>query len=75
MIEWHKAKDKLPPYNTSVLIAVKAEDRYVPEGVLNVRFVKAYGDDVWYGIGNWRYVEDDDQWAYINLPEKDGDLD
>ena len=73
MIEWHKAKDELPPYDTTVLIAVKVKNRYVSEGVLNVRLVKAYGDNVWYGIENWRYVEDNDQWVYINLPEKEAD--
>ena len=75
MIEWHRAKDELPPYDTTVLIAVKVENRYVPEGVLNVRLVKSYGDNMWYGIGAFVSVEEDDQWAYINLPEKDGDLD
>jgi hypothetical protein len=78
MIEWHKVTDELPPYDTTVRIAVKAEDRYASKNILKARLLKAFGDNVWYGIGDWRYVryvEDNDQWAYINLPEKDGDSD
>lgn len=75
MIEWHRVKDELPPYDTNVLVAVKLDNKYAPEGVINVRLIKPYGDNIWYGIGSLGSVEDDDQWAYINLPKKDGNKD
>lgn len=76
MIEWHKAKDELPPIGKTVIVAMSNYfDQYV-EGLVCI--MKYDGD------GHWKYYESEiecvgvlqtDCWAYINLPEKDGDLD
>ena len=76
MIEWHKAKDELPPYEVDVLVCDSLS------GYTDV-FVGCLEEDedaedglIWLGtdgsVGDALY---NDQWAYINLPEKDGDLD
>lgn len=78
MIEWHKAKDELPSSGTPVLVACNCGGVY-PE---NVMFVMKLAKDeyrcvVWECLYDFAQspIYDDDQWAYINLPEKDGDSD
>lgn len=75
MIEWHKARDVLPPYDIPILVIKKLNGRYIPETVTRTRCIMAYGDNVWWSGIDWQYVKGDDCWAYINLPEpeKDGD--
>ena len=82
MIEWHKVKDKLPPYDTPVLVAGSETDGTYPEEYVHLMkmFVKHWSDghdNMWQCVydAEVSWVNDDDQWAYINLPEKDGDSD
>lgn len=73
MIEWHKAKDVLPPCDTAVLVAITAEG-YISEEVAVAKLLKTHGYTMWFNdCLPWRYIEDTDYWAYINLPEKDGE--
>ena len=71
MVEWHKVKDELPPEDTPVLVAGSETDGTYPEEYVHLMkmFVKHCPDGA-----EVSWVEDDDQWTYINLPEKDGDL-
>nr|DAU29852.1 MAG TPA: hypothetical protein [Caudoviricetes sp.] len=82
MIEWHKASDGLPPYDTSVLVAGSETDGTYPEEYVHLMklFCKHWPDgdeNMWQCVYDFEieWVNDDDQWAYINLPEKDGDSD
>lgn len=82
MIEWHKVTDELPPYDTTVLVAEAETDGTYPEEYVHLMkmFVKHWSDgdeNMWQCVYDYevRWVEDDDQWAYINLPKKDGDSD
>ena len=82
MIEWHKAKDELPPCDTPVLVAGSETDGTYPEEYVHLMkiFVKHSPDgdeNVWQCVYDLDIYEvyEDDQWAYINLPEKDGDSD
>lgn len=82
MIEWHKAKDELPPYDTPVLVAGSETDGTYPEEYVHLMkmFVKHWPDgdeNMWQCIydAEVSWVCDDDYWAYINLPKKDGDSD
>ena len=73
MIEWHKAKDELPEERKTVLLAYWDVNGCYNEKTMVVchrvedRWIY---DREYYTINN-----DDDQWAYINLPEKDGGSD
>lgn len=82
MIEWHKVTDELPPYDTPVLVAGTETDGTYPEEYVHLMkmFVKhySYGDEyMWQCIWDADVYEvyEDYQWAYINLPEKDGGSD
>ena len=82
MIEWHKAKDELPPCDTPVLVAGSDTDGTYPEEYVHLMkmFVKHSPDgdeNVWQCVYDLDIYEvyEDDQWAYINLPEKDGGSD
>lgn len=82
MIEWHKVTDELPPYDTPVLVAGSETDGTYPEEYVHLMkmFVKHWTDgdkNMWQCVydAEISWVNDDDQWAYINLPEKDGDSD
>jgi hypothetical protein len=78
MIEWNRTSEGLPPYNIPVLVACKCGETY-PEEVMFImkRVVDEYNCDVWECLYDYDQstIYDDDQWAYINLPKKDGDLD
>lgn len=73
MIEWHKAKDELPEEKKLVLLTYwdvngdYTERTTVVCHRLEDRWIR---DDGYYTINNV-----DDQWAYINLPKKDGESD
>lgn len=73
MIEWHRAKDILPEEKKLVLLTYwdvngdYTERTTVVCHRLEDRWIY---DDGYYTVNNV-----DDQWAYINLPEKDGDSD
>ena len=73
MIEWHKAKDELPPCDTPVLVA-GSEEEYVHLMKMFVEHSPDGDENVWQCVWDLDVydVYDDDQWAYINLPEKDG---
>lgn len=79
MIEWHKASDVLPPCNTAVLVAGAETDGTYPEEFVHLMkmFVKhySYNEYMWQCVWDAEVYEvyEDDQWAYINLPEKDGE--
>lgn len=80
MIEWNKVKDELPPYDVPVLVAGSETDGTYPEEYVHLMelFVKHWSDgdeNMWRCVydADVSWVNDDDQWAYINLPEKDGD--
>lgn len=82
MIEWHKVTDELPPENTPVLVAGSETDGTYPEEYVHLMemFVKHWPDgdeNMWQCVydAEISWVNEDDQWAYINLPEKDGDSD
>mgnify|MGYP006935438312 FL=1 len=82
MIEWHKVVDELPPCSKSVLVAGSETDGTYPEEFVHLMkmFIKhyPYGDEyMWQCVWDADVYEvyEDDQWAYINLPEKDGDSD
>ena len=72
----------MPPCDTPVFVAGSETDGTYPEEyvLLMKMYVKHSPDgdeNVWlcvYDLGIYEVYEDD-QWAYINLPEKDGDLD
>lgn len=80
MIEWHKAKDELPPWHKYVLICdywSNYKDIYMAE--LD-EYVYDDEDETikelqWFGSnGSIGDVDvEHDYWAYINLPEKDGE--
>lgn len=80
MIEWHKAKDKLPPYYMPVLVASKYGKEY-PEDIMLVMKMIAWENN----RNMWKCaydstlspIYDDDHWAIINQPKmgKDGDSD
>mgnify|MGYP004562082759 FL=1 len=79
MIEWHKIVDELPPYNTPVLVAGAETDGTYPKEYTHLMemFVKHWPDgdeNMWRCVydAEVSWVEDYDQWAYINLPKKDG---
>ena len=76
MIEWHRVVDELPSYEVDVLVCDSLSgytDVYV--GCLE-EDEDAENGFIWLGtdgsVGDALY---DDYWAYINLPEKDGDSD
>lgn len=76
MIEWYRVVNELPPYEVDVLVCDSLSgytDVYV------ARLEKDEDDKdvfIWLGTdGSFGDVLYDDYWAYINLPEKDGDLD
>lgn len=82
MIEWRKIEDELPPYDTPVLVASSETDGTYPKEFVRLMkmFVKhrKYRDEnMWQGVHDAEidWVYKDDQWAFINLPEKDGDSD
>ena len=76
MIEWHRVSDGLPPYSVPVLVACKCGETH-PEEVMFI--MKAVKDEDYHIVWECLYdydqspIYDDDQWAYINLPEKDGE--
>lgn len=78
MIEWHRVSDGLPPYSVPVLVACKCGETY-PEDVMFI--MKAVKDEDYHIVWECLYdhdqstIYDDDQWVYINLPERDGDSD
>lgn len=80
MIEWYKAKDKLPLYDMPVLVASKCGEEY-PEAIMFVMEMIAWENDcnMWKSAydGTVSPIYDDDRWAIINQPkiEKDGDSD
>lgn len=76
MIEWHKVVDELPPYEVDVLVC----DSLSGYTDVYVACLEKYEDEedgfIWLGTdGSFGDTLYDDQWAYINLPKKDGDLD
>lgn len=78
MIEWHKASEELPKYGESVFVAEKTPyDEYLEDSIYVARLFCENNENVW-SRGNYIYwISDDDQWAYVNLPnpKKDGDSD
>lgn len=76
MIEWHKVKDELPSYETDVLVCDSLSD--YTDVFVGCLEEDEYAEDglIWLGtdgsVGDASY---EDQWAYINLPEKDDDPD
>lgn len=81
MIEWHKAKDELPPDNVSVLVSIVSIYGSYPEAFVCMAKLEKHDYTERDDHNMWRcmcdntlsYIKDDDQLAYINLPEKDGD--
>lgn len=76
MIEWHKVVDKLPPYEVDVLVCDSSSD-YTDVYVACIEKDEDAEDGfIWLGTdGSVGDALHDDYWAYINLPEKDGDSD
>lgn len=83
MIEWHKAKDELPPYEMPILVASKCGKKY-PEEIMFVMQMIARNDNgnicnMWEWVYNNAVfpIYEDDRWAIINQQkiEKDGDSD
>lgn len=72
MIEWHRLIDKIPQYEVDVLVCDSLS------GYTDVYVACLEKDEdvgvVWFGtdgsVGDALY---NDYWAYINLPERDGD--
>lgn len=78
MIEWHKVTDELPPYDTPVLVAGSETDGTYPEEYVHLmKMFVAHHTYLWQCVWDADIYEvyEDDQWAYINLPKKDGDSD
>lgn len=74
MIEWHRLVDELPSYEVDVLVCDSLSG-YTEVYVACLEKDEGAEDEfIWLGtdgaVGDALY---DDYWAYINLPEKDGD--
>lgn len=76
MIEWYKVMDKLPPYEADVLVCDSLSDYTDVYIACLEKDEDAENGFIWLGtdgsVGDALY---DDQWAYINLPERSCDSD
>ena len=74
MIEWHRASDGLPKSGVPVYEKEKTPyDEYLEDSIYVARLFCENDENVW-SRGDYIYwISDDDLWAYINLPEKDGE--
>lgn len=77
MIEWHKVTDELPPYDTPVLVSGSDTRTYLEEYVHVMKIFIKNHTYLWQCMWDADVYEvyEDDYWAYINLPKKDGDSD